>query len=141
MPEMSTRLRLGGAFGYLLLIATLVLGVFAMHTLGHPEHSSGPAAGGVHHAASAAQHDGMAAATADDPAPGTPSADEPVTVMDVLSVCVAVLTGWLLGLFLCAAAGRRDRLAAPLARAPAVRRRSAPPPSIPLLAQLSVLRI
>ncbi|MET9734827.1 DUF6153 family protein [Streptomyces sp. NPDC006458] len=141
MSDTSTRLRVGGAFGYLLLIAALVLGVFAMHTMGHPEHTSGPAAGGVLHAASATHHGDMAQVMADDRAPAAPSADQPVTAMDVLSVCVAVLTGWLYVLFLCAAAGRGERLTALLARALAVRRRSAPPPPIPLLAQLSVLRI
>ncbi|MFF7731818.1 MULTISPECIES: hypothetical protein [unclassified Streptomyces] len=72
--------------------------------------------------------------------PSEPSADGPLAGMDVLSVCVAVLTGWLLWVFLCAAARRKERLTALLARAMAVLP-PLPPPPRPLLAQLSVLRI
>lgn len=150
----SSRLRVGGALGHLLLVAVLAFGVFAMHTMGHPEHSSSSGAGGAPHTVAGAHQDVMAqepaeARTSTEPvvmadhgavAPSEPTADGPMTGMDVLSVCVAVLTGWLLWLFLCAAARRKEGLTALLARAMAVLR-PLPPPPRPLLAQLSVLRI
>ncbi|MFI8893272.1 hypothetical protein [Streptomyces paradoxus] len=154
MLRVSNRLRVGGALGYLLLVAVLTFGVFAMHTMGHPEHSSGPGTGGASHAV-AGTHQGdsnLGAAetrTPDEPAamadhgsaaPTEPTADGPLAGMDVLSVCVAVLSGWLLWLFLGAAAHRKELLTALLARAMAVLR-PLPPPPRPLLAQLSVLRI
>ncbi|MGW0294379.1 hypothetical protein [Streptomyces tuirus] len=73
-------------------------------------------------------------------ASNAPSADEPMISMDVLSVCVAVLATWLLWLFLGAAARRKERLTALLARAMAVLPPLPPPPK-PSLVQLSVLRI
>ncbi|MGP4011676.1 DUF6153 family protein [Streptomyces sp. 4N124] len=156
MLRVSSRLRVGGAFGYLLLVVVLTFGVFAMHTMGHPEHSSGSATDGALHAAVGPHQGGMAKGAADpqtfagsdeamadhgDAAPASSSAvDEPTISMDVLSVCVAVLTGWLLWLFLCAASRRNEQLTALLARAMAVLCPSPPPPR-PLLVQLSVLRI
>ncbi|MBX9362267.1 DUF6153 family protein [Streptomyces sp. WAC04114] len=154
MLRVSSRLRVGGAFGYLLLVAALTFGVFAMHTMGHPEHSSGSGTGGASHTVAAAHQDVMGPGAAEtgtstEPlamadhgavSPTEPTADGPLTGMDVLSVCVAVLTGWLLWLFLGAAARRRERLTALLARAMAVQRPFPPPPR-PLLAQLSILRI
>ncbi|MDT9698392.1 hypothetical protein [Streptomyces sp. P17] len=153
---MSRRLRAGGAFGYLLLVAMLTFGVFAMHTMGHAEHSSGSATDGGPHAAVGAHQGGMGQGTVDTMTSSEPAAmtdhgaatsatlsttlDEPMISMDVLSVCVAVLTGWLLWLFLCAAVRRKERLTALLARALAVLPPGPPPPR-PLLVQLSVLRI
>ncbi|MDQ0748956.1 hypothetical protein QF034_003187 [Streptomyces africanus] len=150
---MSGRLRAGGAFGYLLLVVMLALGVFAMHTMGHPDESSGhgmrgavPAAAGVHHDAMArkpaalagpevtAEH-GTATSAAMSPVHGIPDG------MDPMSVCLAVLTVWLPVLFLRAPAVRRhERLTALLARSTALARPGTPPPR-PLLSQLSVLRI
>ncbi|WP_086559347.1 DUF6153 family protein [Streptomyces africanus] len=150
---MSGRLRAGGAFGYLLLVVMLALGVFAMHTMGHPEESSGhgmraavPAAPGVHRDAMAqkpvapagpevtAEH-GNAASAGTSPVHGVPGG------MDPMSVCLAVLTVWLPVLFLRALVVRRhERLSALLARSTALARPGTPPPR-PLLSQLSVLRI
>ncbi|GGY24160.1 hypothetical protein [Streptomyces djakartensis] len=146
MLGVGRRLSAGGAFGYLLLVAVLAFGVSAMHTMGHPEHSSGPVTGGSPHAVAGTHQGDTAQRTADphtatEPAASTaPSAGGPMIGMDVLSVCVAVLTGWLLRLFLSTAALRRERLPALLARTMAVVRPLAPPPR-PLLVQLSVLRI
>lgn len=152
--SVSRRLRAGGAFGYLLLVVVLTVGVFAMHTMGHPEDSSGQGTGGALHAA-AGPHQGGMAEGASGPRASTESAamaghgamgsaassvDQPMISMDVMSVCLAVLTGWLLWLFLWAAARRKERLTALLARAMAVLPPRPPPPR-PLLAQLSVLRI
>ncbi|MEU0388403.1 hypothetical protein [Streptomyces chartreusis] len=151
MLRVSGRLRVGGAFGYLLLIAALTFGVFAMHTMGHPEHSSGPGTGGASHAVVGTHQGDMAQVPGEtrtstepvamaDHGAVAPAPDGPMTGMDVLSVCVAVLTGWLLWLFLCTAARRKEGLTALLARAMAVLRPLQLPPR-PLLAQLSVLRI
>lgn len=151
MLRVSSRLRVGGVFGYLLLIAALTFGVFAMHTMGHPEHSSGPGTGGASHAVVGTHRGDMAQGAGETRASTEPVAmadhgaaarapDGPMTGMDVLSVCVAVLTGWLLWLFLCTAALRKERLTALLARAMAVLRPLQLPPR-PLFVQLSVLRI
>ncbi|MDX3525914.1 hypothetical protein P1P75_05565 [Streptomyces sp. ID05-39B] len=154
MSIVSRRLRVGGAFGHLLLIVVLAFGVLAMHTMGHPEHTSGRGTDALMHAVVGTHQGGMSVGAADtrtsaEPAEITdhvtvasaaPSVDEPMISMDVLSVCVAVLTGWLLWLFLCAAARRKEQLTELLARVMAVLRPSPPPPR-PLLAQLSVLRI
>lgn len=154
MLSVSRRLRVGGAFGYLLLVAVLTFGVFAMHTMGHPEHSSGRGTGSAPHAVAGTHQGDMARGTAEtwtstEPvamadhgsvASTAPPADGPMMGLDVLSVCVAVLTGWLLWSFLCAAARRKERLTALLARAMAVLR-PLPRPPRPLLVQLSVLRI
>ncbi|MGA5189243.1 hypothetical protein ACPCSL_21995 [Streptomyces griseoincarnatus] len=157
MLRVSSRLRVGGAFGYLLLVAVLIFGVFAMHTMGHPEHSSGSGTDGASHAAVGPHQGGVAQGAADTQTPAGPdeamadhgaaapavtsaTVDAPTISMDVLSVCVAVLTGWLFWLFLCAASRRKEQLTALLARAMAVLRPSPPPPR-PLLVQLSVLRI
>ncbi|MEU6183276.1 DUF6153 family protein [Streptomyces coeruleorubidus] len=148
---MSGRLRAGGAFGYLLLVAMLTLGVFAMHTMGHPEESHGHGTTGAVVSAEGARHDSMAqnAAPLDDHEPehGTAAsaAKSPVHEipggMDPMSVCLAVLTAWLLGLFLHVLVVRRqERLTALLARSMALARSGTPAPR-PLLSQLSVLRI
>ncbi|OUD00287.1 DUF6153 family protein [Streptomyces swartbergensis] len=146
---MSGRLRAGGAFGYLLLVAMLTLGVFAMHTMGHPEESHGHGMAGAVASAEGARHDSMARNAEPEAAAehGTAAsaAKSPVHElpggMDPMSVCLAVLTVWLIGLFLHALVVRRqERLTALLARSMASARPGTPPPR-PLLSQLSVLRI
>jgi hypothetical protein len=150
---MSGRLRAGGAFGYLLLVAVLTLGVFAMHTMGHPEESHGHDMAGAVASAEGARHHGTAQDTAPLAEPETTAehgtaaspTKSPVhglpSGMDPMSVCLAVLTAWLLGLFLHALVVRRQgRLTALLARSMALARPGIPPPR-PLLSQLSVLRI
>ncbi|WP_455682024.1 DUF6153 family protein [Streptomyces violaceus] len=153
--SMSGRLRAGGAFGYLLLVVMLTLGVFAMHTMGHPEDSSGHGMSGAIPAVAGVHQDGMAQKAASEPSAepevtaehGTAASptESPVhelpSGMDPMSVCLAVLTVWLLGLFLHALVGRRQEpLTALLARSMALARPGTPPPR-PLLSQLSVLRI
>ncbi|MFJ5997307.1 hypothetical protein [Streptomyces sp. NPDC092370] len=153
---MSGRLRAGGAFGYLLLVVMLTLGVFAMHTMGHPEHSSGHGMSGAIPAVAGAHQDGMAhqaapseplslpETTAEHGTAASPTkspVNEFPSGMDPMSVCLAVLTVWLLGLFLHALVFRRhERLTVLLARSMALARPGTPPPR-PLLSQLSVLRI
>lgn len=129
--------RVGSAVGRLLLIVVLALGVFAMHTVGHPDESYGSGADA-----------GMTAHASDEPAPPpeqalshTYSADEPVMGMDMASLCVAVLSTWALAALLLAAFARRaDRLTDPLAGLD-VAPRPNPPPRTPELTLLSVLRV
>ncbi|MFH9002265.1 hypothetical protein ACH4E5_03315 [Streptomyces afghaniensis] len=153
---MSGRLRAGGAFGYLLLVVMLTLGVFAMHTMGHPEDSSGHGMSGAMPAAAGAHQDGMAQKVAAselsaehgvtaEHGTAASAAKSPVHElpdgMDPMSVCLAVLTAGLLGLLLHALVVRRqERLTALLARSMALARSVTPPPR-PLLSELSVLRI
>ncbi|MFD6249558.1 DUF6153 family protein [Streptomyces roseolus] len=141
--------RAEGALAHLLLVVVLALGVFMMHSVGHPE---GPATGT---SATAAAHvgapgGGPAAADHDMPdhsAPdhGAPRPDDghaPGSGMDMTTLCVAVLAGWLLTGLVRAALGRRpDRLVLLLARLAPALAPHAPPRRPPDLARLSVLRI
>jgi hypothetical protein len=145
--------RAGGAFGQLLLVAVLTLGVFVMHTLGHPEEHSGTAMSTTSHAASdtsrtaptaphAAPHDAGPAAAPADPAAHSAATHEPPTAMDMLSLCVAVLFGaWALASLLRSAFARRGEWPAHLLGRLAAALRPDPPPRGPDLTQLSVLRL
>ncbi|MER5968097.1 DUF6153 family protein [Streptomyces sp. NPDC002057] len=126
------RRRAEGALTHLLLVVVLALGVFLMHTVGHPEGSGGdPGTTSVGAAAHGAHGD-----------EGSSAGHEPGTAMDMTTLCVAVLAGWLLAGLVRAALGRRpDWLALLLARLTAAPGPHAPPPRPPDLAQLSVLRI
>ncbi|MFF0425008.1 DUF6153 family protein [Streptomyces sp. NPDC004520] len=126
--------RAGGAIGHLLLVVVLALGVFLMHSVGHPEGSGGDmrTASSVSHHSAAAPHDGGDSDARHAPGSG----------MDMTTLCVAVLGAWLLAGLLRAALGRRpDWLAVLLARLTPALGPHAPPPRPPDLAQLSVLRI
>lgn len=156
--------RAGGVLPRLLLVVVLALGVFVMHTLGHPDGGSG--AGGSHSARHASgelrpapyggDRDGRRVATGSGPhraapapsaeaghAPAAPETKSraPMTGMDMASLCVAVLGVWVLGALLSAALARRS---GPLLRLPvasAVVARPDPPSPGPDLTALSVLRI
>ncbi len=127
----SRYVRAGGALGQLLLVVLLAVGVFVMHTLGHPEDSShsGTAshASAMTHEASETTH--------------SSSTHEPAMPMDMASLCVAVLVGtWVLAALLKSAFTRHGEwLARLLAQVAAVLRPN-PPPRGPDLTQLSVLR-
>ncbi|MEW1905804.1 MULTISPECIES: DUF6153 family protein [unclassified Streptomyces] len=124
------RRRAGGALTHLLLVVVLALGVFLMHTMGHPEGSDG----GTHTTAATAPsaHDDDGSGARHDPGPGT----------DMTTLCVAVLGVWLLARLVLAALGRGpERLVPFLARLAHVRAPHAPPRRPPDLALLSVLRI
>ncbi|MEV4936960.1 DUF6153 family protein [Streptomyces zaomyceticus] len=126
----------------------LALGVFLMHTVGHPEGS-----GGGMDATSATAPGTVAAAVAAGHEPGHRAhggtgsgigADhEPSgTGMDMTTLCVAVLAGWLLTALVRAALVRRpDWLTLLLARLAPAPGPHAPPARPPDLARLSVLRI
>ncbi|MEU0433482.1 DUF6153 family protein [Streptomyces sp. NPDC006290] len=145
---MSRHERVAGAFGHLLLIVVLALGVFVMHTLGHPDGSSGHGTAAASHASRvpSAGHDPMGAPasrerghTEDCGHPSCPHG--PAMAMDMMSLCMAVLLGvWVLAALLRTALGRRpDRWADFLADAP-VSLRPNPPPRGPDPTRLSVLR-
>ncbi|MEU1283177.1 hypothetical protein [Kitasatospora sp. NPDC005856] len=157
----------------LLLLAALLLGIVTMHTLGHPGGAHGGSGGsgghegpGTHasamhqagavHRAPAAEpvHDSAAsaldsAALTADPAASAlgpvVSAVDPAAPggMDPMAVCLAVLAGWTLVLFLTGALLRRSGAAAAEVRARLLRAvRALPPPGGGriLLTRLSVLR-
>ncbi|MDQ8706533.1 DUF6153 family protein [Streptomyces sp. LHD-70] len=155
--SVSKYVRAGGALAHLLLVVVLAFGVFVMHTVGHPDESSGGGmSAGAH---SSAPHGDAALDVATTDAAMTTaaagaaghesanaqhqSADEPASgmAMDMASLCVAVLGVWALAALLYAAFARRPAwLADLLARAVVALRPNAPPPR-PDLTQLSVLRI
>lgn len=134
--------RAGGALAHLPLVVVLALGVFMMHSVGHPE---GPAAGA---STTGAAHADAPGALGGDPAAaghGSPRPDDghaPGSGMDMTTLCVAVLAVWLLAGLVRAALGRRpDWLALLLARLAPALAPHAPPRRPPDLARLSVLRI
>ncbi|MGW1885564.1 DUF6153 family protein [Streptomyces sp. NPDC001970] len=144
--------RAAGAIGHLLLVVVLALGVFVMHTLGHPDEESGTDAHASHSAlvGVAVAPDAAGPGPESGPGPGSSEADsdgdkaapDPATAMDMASLCVAVLlTAWAAGALLRAGSARlTEWLAAVRARLAGVPRSNAPPRP-PDLAQLSLLRI
>ncbi|MBV7248684.1 DUF6153 family protein [Streptomyces sp. MW-W600-10] len=134
-----------GTFGRLMLLAALLFGIVTMHTVGHPaEHSAASSAAST---ATAAEHMAPAAPVADPSHPsahGSPGSDAPMSGMDPLSVCLAVLGVWglaLLGAWLLGLRADRRPLGTPVgAGLPRVLRPN-PPPPISVLASASVLRI
>ncbi|MFF9012962.1 DUF6153 family protein [Streptomyces sp. NPDC014870] len=126
-------LRVAGALAQLLLVVVLALGVFVMHAVGHPEGSSGSAAGHATSASAPAHHGGT---DAPDSSEGSGAHG------DMATLCVAVLGVWALARVVLAALDRRpDWLVRLLGRLVAARGPNAPPLRPPDLAQLSVLRI
>jgi hypothetical protein len=162
---MTTRSR--ARWGQLTLLAALLFGIVTMHTLGHPSgHGTGTgmsaamrtgagtsADNGSDHSAyampaSSAMSAPSSAMSAPSSAMSAPSAAPepkmpPMSGMDPLSVCLAVLGGFTLVLLLAVAPGRpgADLLRPPARiRLPHALWPNAPPPRT-LLARLSVLRI
>ncbi|MEU2117365.1 DUF6153 family protein [Streptomyces sp. NPDC016459] len=126
--------RAEGALAHLLLVVVLALGVFLMHSLGHPEGSGGHGETTV--ATAAAAHHGSHGGDSSD------AGHEPGSGTDMTTLCVAVLAGWLLAGLVRAALGRRPHwLAVHLPRLTPALGPHGPPPRPPDLAQLSVLRI
>ncbi|WP_434594114.1 DUF6153 family protein [Streptomyces sp. A5-4] len=144
----SRRVRAGGALGHLLLVVVLALGVFIMHTTGHPDEGSGTSTAAHASAMSAAPQphapmEDLAAPTAapDMTAVSSSSATGPVMNMDMASLCVAVLTAWALAALLRAALLRRPGWLVSVLAEAVVMLRPNPPPRKPDLTQLSILRI
>ncbi|WP_435854103.1 hypothetical protein [Streptomyces parvus] len=128
-------------YGQLMLFAALLFGIVTMHTVGHPAEHSGSAGISAASASTSASPDAMG----EHPAPhDSPGADAPMSGMDPLSVCLAVLGvwglalvgSWLLGL---RAVGRP--LGTPVGAGLPHALRPNPPPPISVLASVSVLRI
>ncbi|MFF0505887.1 hypothetical protein ACFYUH_20105 [Streptomyces fimicarius] len=136
-----------GTFGRLMLLAALLFGIVTMHTVGHPAEHSDAAAAVTTTTATAAEHMVPAAPVADSAHPaahGSPGSDAPMSGMDPLSVCLAVLGVWglaLVGAWLLGLRADRRPLGTPVgAGLPRVLRPS-PPPPISVLAAVSVLRM
>ncbi|GGZ98943.1 DUF6153 family protein [Streptomyces bluensis] len=150
----SRYVRAGGALGHLLLVVVLAFGVFAMHTMGHPDDSSGSATSTTSHASAmsvaSTAHDPMSnptvtgaetAGRATDPADSS-STHEPGMAMDMISLCVAVLFGaWVLATLLRSVFTRHQEWSARLLAQVAAVLRPNPPPRGPDLTRLSVLRL
>ncbi|MFI8521119.1 DUF6153 family protein [Streptomyces sp. NPDC085481] len=138
--------RAGGAPAHLLLVVVLALGVFVMHSVGHPEGSSGGGTEGTTHASSAPAHHG-GDSTGSPPGPASESSPKSSShdsgmAMDMTTLCVAVLGIWLLaGLVRAALCRHADWTALLAARLLPSSGPNAPPPRPPDLARLSVLRI
>ncbi|MCX4987812.1 MULTISPECIES: DUF6153 family protein [unclassified Streptomyces] len=140
--------RAAGAFGHVLLVVVLALGVFVMHTLGHPDGSSGHGTGTASHAApvTSSVHDPMGAPASrelghaeDCGHPTCPH--EPAMAMDMMSLCMAVLLGvWVLAALLRTALSRRPGRSVDLLADAPVSPRPSPPPRGPDPIRLSVLR-
>ncbi|MFJ9419206.1 DUF6153 family protein [Streptomyces sp. NPDC101227] len=150
---MTTRrqVRAGGAMAHLLLVVLLALGVFVMHTVGHPDGTAG--SGGhaaAHHAAGTVAmspssevgkgqaplaHSGDSADSSSHYGPG------PGSGTNMASLCMAVLGTWALAMLLRAALARHTGSPADLLAKAVVMLRPDPPPRGPDLTRLSVLRI
>ncbi|MEV0598910.1 DUF6153 family protein [Streptomyces sp. NPDC050315] len=151
----SPKTRAAGAWGHLLLVVVLALGVFVMHTLGHPKDTSGMAGRSAAHGSvvsepTSARAEGgtsmVATQVAVAPSHSSDhdekaSSHTPGMAMDMTSLCVAVLGTWVLAGLLCAALRRRTDWLVRLRAGLLVALRPEPPPRSPDLARLSVLRI
>ncbi|MFJ8251041.1 hypothetical protein [Streptomyces sp. NPDC094466] len=152
----------GVTYGQLMLFAALLFGIVTMHTVGHPAEHGGsppsvPAASG-HTAQGPGPAQGPIMNPVQDPAQAlasgvadarqsphdSPGSGTPMSGMDPLSVCLAVLGAWglaLVGSWLLGlrADGRPlgTQVGAGLLRA----LRPIPPPRISVLDSISVLRI
>ncbi|MFF3527399.1 hypothetical protein ACFYX5_12065 [Streptomyces rubiginosohelvolus] len=128
-------------YGQLMLFAALLFGIVTMHTVGHPAEHSGSAAMSATPASSAASPGAMA----EHPSPhGSPGADAPMSGMDPLSVCLAVLGVWglaLVGSWLLGLRADGRPLGTPVGAGLLRVLRPNPPPPISVLASVSVLRI
>ncbi|GFN03458.1 hypothetical protein GCM10010298_07950 [Streptomyces microflavus] len=140
-------------FGQLLLLTALLFGIVTMHTVGHPaEHapsSSAPVAapGTTSGAMPVSAPDAMPAPeTASDrahPSHGSPD-HSPMSGMDPLSVCLAVLGAWglaLLGAWLSGLRADGRPLGTAVGAGLLRVLRPNPPPPISVLDSVSVLRI
>ncbi|WP_264927262.1 hypothetical protein [Streptomyces sp. A012304] len=146
-------MRTGGAFGHLLLVVVLALGVFVMHTVGHPTDShaaemspASPVSAPTTHAIAATHEVAAAPASAQSEhtaAPDqAPSTDMPAMAMDMLSLCLAVLlAAWALTALVRSALARHPDWLANLRAQVAAVLYPNPPPRGPDLTRLSVLRL
>ncbi|MEV8002188.1 hypothetical protein AB0P10_05910 [Streptomyces parvus] len=127
-------------YGQLMLFAALLFGIVTMHTVGHPAEHSGSA--GM--PASVSTSESPDAVGEHPAAHGSPGADAPMSGMDPLSVCLAVLGVWslaLVGSWLLGLRADGRPLGTPVGAGLLRALRPNPPPPISVLASVSVLRI
>ncbi|MDX3374203.1 hypothetical protein PV390_07250 [Streptomyces sp. ME02-6991-2A] len=127
--------------GQLLLLAALLFGIVTMHTVGHPAAEHAPSA-----AVAVADAVALAETASDAAHPSYPSPEHsPMSGMDPLSVCLAVLGAWglaLVGAWLLLGLRADGRpLGTPVGAGLLRVLRPNPPPPISVLASVSVLRI
>ncbi|MEU1323317.1 hypothetical protein [Streptomyces microflavus] len=140
-------------FGQLLLLAALLFGIVTMHTVGHPaEHAPSSSAsvaapGTTSGAMPVSAPDAIPAAEAASdrahPSHGSPDGT-PMSGMDPLSVCLAVLGAWglaLLGAWLSGLRADGRPLGTAVGAGLLRVLRPNPPPRISVLDTVSVLRI
>ncbi|MDT0389024.1 hypothetical protein [Streptomyces dubilierae] len=161
----SRSVRAAGALGHLLLVVVLALGVFVMHTVGHPTEAHGSGTGQASHGAAAltqpAAGERPAAHGSEDPPHAAPagharrvdtapaghaghpaSTDRPVGAGDMATLCVAVLlAAWVLAALVRSALARDPDGPARLRAQRGAVARPDPPPRGPDLTRLSVLRL
>ncbi|MFJ5865554.1 hypothetical protein ACIQEY_14205 [Streptomyces parvus] len=128
-------------YGQLMLFAALLFGIVTMHTVGHPAEHSGSAGMPAASASMSESPDTMG----EHPAPhDSPGADAPMSGMDPLSVCLAVLGVWglaLVGSWLLGPRADGRPLGTPAGAGLPHALRPNPPPPISVLASVSVLRM
>ncbi|MFH8359328.1 hypothetical protein ACH4FV_07010 [Streptomyces anulatus] len=142
-------------YGQLMLFAALLFGIVTMHTVGHPAEHGGSSV------SAPAMTEHVAQAPGPDQAPGlvtapgvadaqqspphdSPGSGAPMSGMDPLSVCLAVLGVWglaLVGSWLLGPRADGRPLGTPVGAELLRVLRPIPPPRISVLASVSVLRI
>lgn len=141
-------------YGQLMLFAALLFGIVTMHTVGHPAEHGGSSVSAPAMTEHAAQAPGPDRAPGLVPAPGvadaqqpphdSPGSGAPMSGMDPLSVCLAVLGVWglaLVGSWLLGLRTDGRPLGTRVGAGPLRVLRPIPPPRISVLASVSVLRI
>ncbi|MFI7083533.1 hypothetical protein ACIBUR_08005 [Streptomyces anulatus] len=142
-------------YGQLMLFAALLFGIVTMHTVGHPAEHGGSSVSPPAMTEHVAQAPGQDQAQGLVPAPGvadaqqspphdSPGSGAPMSGMDPLSVCLAVLGVWglaLVGSWLLGLRADGRPLGTPVGAGLLRVLRPIPPPRISVLASVSVLRI
>ncbi|GGY21537.1 hypothetical protein GCM10010342_04620 [Streptomyces anulatus] len=142
-------------YGQLMLFAALLFGIVTMHTVGHPAEHGGSSVSPPAVTGHMAQAPGQDQAPGPVPAPGvvdaqqspphdSPGSGAPMSGMDPLSVCLAVLGVWglaLVGSWLLGLRADGRPLGTPVGAGLLRVLRPIPPPRISVLASVSVLRI
>lgn len=142
-------------YGQLMLFAALLFGIVTMHTVGHPAEHGGSSVSAPAMTEHLAQAPGQDQAPGLAPAPGvaeaqpspphdSPGSGVPMSGMDPLSVCLAVLGVWglaLVGSWLLGLHADGRPLGTPVGAGLLRMLRPIPPPRISVLASVSVLRI
>ncbi|WP_426497715.1 hypothetical protein [Streptomyces sp. D54] len=142
-------------YGQLMLFAALLFGIVTMHTVGHPAEHAGSSVSPPATTEHLAQAPGQDQAPGLVPVPGvadaqqspphdSPGSGAPMSGMDPLSVCLAVLGVWglaLVGSWLLGSRADGRPLGTPVGAGLLRALRPIPPPRISVLASVSVLRI